>query len=157
MENLILLRKELGFTQTQAARLLGVSIRSYQDYETDKSKEKTIKYDYFVRKFKELLYVDETTGLLSIDKIKSICSEVFKKYEVKSCYLFGSYAKHKETPKSDVDLLIDTSAKGIDFYALCEILRESLHKKVDLIDIKNVSDKPELLSEILKYGIKIYG
>lgn len=157
MENLVLLRKELGLTQTQAAAMFGISMRSYQDYETDKSKAGTIKYNYFINKFKEMLYVDENTGLLTIEKIKTICSKIFKNYDVKSCYLFGSYAKHKETPKSDVDLLVDTSVSGIDFYALCEVLRESLHKKVDLLDIKRVSENHELLSEILKDGIKIYG
>ena len=157
MENIVLLRKELGLTQSQAASLLGISMRSYQDYENNKNKTKSIKYDYILRRFKEMLYVDETTGLLTIEKIKTVCEKIFKNYDIKSCYLFGSYAKGKETPKSDVDLLVDTSVTGIDFYALCELLREALHKKVDLLDIKRVSENNELLSEILKDGIKIYG
>ena len=33
MEKLILLRKELNLTQKEAAKLLGVSFRSYQEYE----------------------------------------------------------------------------------------------------------------------------
>ena len=157
MENLILLRKELNLTQMEAAKILGVSLRSYQEYEENEFKINTIKYKYFVSKFKEMLYVDESTGLLTIDKIKSICAEIFSKYEVRTCYLFGSYAKHKEKPTSDVDLLIDTTVTGIDFYALQEILRVALKKKVDLIDIKRIGETPELLSEILKDGIKIYG
>lgn len=157
MEKLILLRKELSLTQKEAAKILGVSFRSYQEYEENEAKVNTIKYKYFVSRFKEMLYVDESTGLLTIDKIKSICAEVFSKYEVRTCYLFGSYAKHKETPKSDVDLLISTTVSGIDFYALQEILRDALKKKVDLIDIRRVGENPELLSEILEDGIKIYG
>ena len=157
MENIVLLRKELGLTQAQAAAMFGVSMRSYQEYETNKNKIGTIKYKYFVDKYNEMLYIDENTGLLTVEKIKNICSQVFKDYEVRSCYLFGSYAKHKENPKSDVDLLIDTTVSGIDFYALAEILREKLHKKVDLLDIRRTDEFKELLSDILKEGIKIYG
>ena len=69
MENLVLLRKELGLTQTQAAAMFGISMRSYQDYETDKSKVGTIKHNYFINKFKEMLYVDENNPSEPLDKV----------------------------------------------------------------------------------------
>jgi hypothetical protein len=47
------------------------------------------------------------------------------------CYLFGSYAKGKAKPTSDVDFLISADVRGLEFYGLVE--------------------------EILKDGIKIYG
>ena len=133
-----------------------MSLRSYRDYENDSSKKNTVKYKYFVDTFAKMTLIDEETGLLTIDSIKEICKEVFKEYNVRSCYLFGSYAKGKENPKSDVDLLIDTDATGIQFFGLIEKLRVSLHKVVDLLDINQVVKNPELLQEILKDGIKIY-
>ncbi|HJB87374.1 MAG TPA: nucleotidyltransferase domain-containing protein, partial [Candidatus Dorea faecigallinarum] len=74
-------------------------------------------------------FIDEEHGLLTIDDITSKCSEVFKQYNVKSCYLFGSYAKGKATPVSDVDLLISADVKGLRFYGMTEELRNILHAR----------------------------
>ena len=76
---------------------------------------------------------------------------------VKYCILFGSYAKGKETPTSDVDLLISANIKGLKFYGLVEELRVALHKKVDVLDMNQLKNNLELTEEILKDGIKIYG
>lgn len=73
------------------------------------------------------------------------------------CYLFGSYAKGKETPASDVDLLIAANVKGLRFYGLVEELRGALRKKVDVLDMNQLKDNLQLTEEIFKDGIKIYG
>lgn len=52
--------------------------------------------------------MDEEHGLLTRDEIIKAVQNVVKKYPVNSCYLFGSYARAQATPKSDVDLLVDT-------------------------------------------------
>ena len=72
-------------------------------------------------------------------------------------YLFGSYSKGKATDKSDVDILVSVKADGLKYYELIETLRESLKKKVDLLDIEQLNNNPTLVREILKDGIKIYG
>ena len=82
---------------------------------------------------------------------------MFEKYDVNFCYLFGSYAKEKAKPTSDVDLLISVNVKGLKFYGLVEELRTALHKKVDVLDINQLKNNMELIQEILKDGIKIYG
>ena len=102
-------------------------------------------------------YIDEEHGLLTIDDIKRKCSKVLKNYDVNYCYLFGSYAKGKETPVSDVDLLISANIKGLKFYGLVEELRTALNKKVDVLDINQLKSNLELTEEILKDGVKIYG
>ena len=71
--------------------------------------------------------------------------------------MFGSYAKGKETPISDVDLLISANIKGLKFYGLVEELRTVLHKKVDVLDMNQLKENLELTEEILKDGVKIYG
>ena len=73
------------------------------------------------------------------------------------CYLFGSYAKGKATEVSDVDLLISTSVSGMQFYDIVEALREGLKKKVDVLNLEQLRDNTELVNEILKDGVKIYG
>ena len=146
-------RLELNITQEEAARLLNISRRTYQKYETIENNDP--KLDYYVFKFKELNKVDENTGLLSIDKIKAVVSSIMSKYKIKTCYLFGSYAKDKASPSSDIDLLIDFDITGLSYYGLVEELREKLHKKVDLLTLKSIENNAQLMYEILKDGIKI--
>lgn len=151
------LRKSKGLTQKQAADFLGVPARTYFEYEKNPTKQITIKYKYMLEKLYEYGCVNEETGILTIDQIKEICVSVLSKYEVNYCYLFGSYAKGKATPTSDVDLFISTSVTGLKFFGLVEELRTSLNKKVDLLDQKQIANNFELTNEILKDGIKIYG
>ena len=122
------MRTEKKMTQQQVADLVGISLRSYKSYENDEKKQGSLKYKY-----------------------------ILEKYDVNFCYLFGSYAKSKAKPTSDVDLLISANVKGLKFYGLVEEIREALHKKVDVLEINQLKDNLELTQEILKDGIKIYG
>ena len=101
-------------------------------------------------------YIDEETGILELEDIVQKCTEVFERYEVSFCYLFGSYAKGKATQTSDVDILISANVKGIKFYGLVEEIRTALHKKVDVLDMNQLKENIELTEEIFKDGIKIY-
>ncbi len=155
--NLKELRKDKKLTQVECATYLGVPIRTYQNYEIDANKQKSLKYAYMMEKLKQYGFVDEEHGILSIQKIKELCEEVFSPRDVDYCYLFGSYAKGKATETSDVDLLISTPITGLAFFDLVESLRESLKKKVDLLNTDQLKNNPELVNEILKDGVKIYG
>lgn len=151
------LRIEKKMTQQEVADLVGISLRSYKSYENDEKKQGSIKYKYIIEQLLKINFIDENNGLLTIDDIQRKCSEVFEKYEVNFCYLFGSYAKGKETPNSDVDLLISTNVKGLKFYGLVEELRITLRKRVDVLDMNQLKGNLELTEEILKDGVKIYG
>jgi len=151
------LRIQKGLTQTESAKYLGISLRTYQNYENDEQKSGSYKYTYMLEKLSSFGFVDEENGLLTIDVIKAVCNDVLSNYDVSYCYLFGSYAKGKANEKSDVDLLINTTASGLSFYELVESLRESLKKKVDILNQSQLKDNLDLVNEILKDGIKIYG
>ena len=150
-------RLEKKLTQKEAAALLGISLRSYITYENDESKKTTPKYRFIMHEIERINPLDEENGVLSVKDIKSVCEKVLTEYPVDFCYLFGSYAKGKAVGKSDVDLLISTEITGLKFFEITERLRETLHKKVDLLDIKQLVGNESLLREILKEGIKIYG
>ena len=150
------LRIEKELTQKEAANLLGVSLRSYKQYENDKSKVETVKYRYFIDSLTKYKFIDEKHGILSLDKIKTIVSKVLSQYDVSYCYLFGSYATNRAHDKSDVDLLVDTTVTGMDFFGLAEELREELHKKVDLLNQAQLTNNPTLIKEILMKGLRIY-
>ena len=151
------LRLEKRLTQQQVADLVGISLRSYKSYENDETKIATIKYNYIMQKLEEINPIGEEHGIIDIEYIRDKCQKVFEKYDVDFCYLFGSYAKNKATPTSDVDLLISAKVKGLKFYGLVEEVRTALHKKVDVLDVNQLNNNMELTQEILKDGIKIYG
>ena len=151
------LRIEKKMTQQEVADLVRISLRSYKSYENDEEKRDTIKYNYIVEQLSKINYIDEETGILELEDIVRKCTEVFERYEVSFCYLFGSYAKGKATQTSDVDLLISANVKGLKFYGLVEEIRTALHKKVDVLDMNQLKENIELTEEIFKDGIKIYG
>ena len=109
-----------------------------------------------MKTLEKLNFKDEEHGVLTIEQIKRVSQEVFKKYNVEFCYLFGSYAKGKANEKSDVDLLVSVPLDGLKFFELVEMLRMNLKKKVDLLDFNQLNNNPELTYEMLKDGIKIY-
>lgn len=157
MSELKTLRIEKKLTQQQVADLVGISLRSYKTYENEPKKSDTIKYKYIVEILQKTNVIDEEHGILEIDDIIEKCSKIFQNHDVNYCYLFGSYAKGKATPVSDVDLLISANIKGLKFYGLVEEIRMALHKKVDVLDVNQLKDNIELMEEILKDGVKIYG
>ena len=149
--------KQKNLTQVKCAEYLGIPIRTYQNYENDKKKQNSFKYLYMMQKLEQYGLIDESHGILTVEKIKEICTEIFSSYNVDYCYLFGSYSKVKATENSDIDLLVCTEITGIAFYDLVEILREKLNKKVDILNLQQLSENLDLVNEILKDGIKIYG
>ncbi len=151
------IRLQSNLTQEEAAQLLGVTRRTYVNYEAGKIDESSLKYKYVVETLQKATLIDENHGILTIDQIRKICGEIFKDYSVEYCYLFGSYAKGKATEKSDVDLLVAMPVDGMKFFELIEVLREQLKKKIDLLDIAQLENNPTLVQEILRDGIKIYG
>lgn len=157
MKDLKSIRLDKELTQQQAAGIVGISLRSYKSYENDLDKRGNLKYNYIYEKLSQINPIDEEHGIVDLEYISRKCSKVFDKYKINFCYLFGSYAKGKAKDDSDVDLLISTEIKGLKFFGLVEELRNSLQKKVDVIEVAVLKDNVELLEEILKDGIKIYG
>jgi len=151
------LRKHKKLTQAECANFLGIPLRTYQNYETDKSKSESMKYLFMMQKLEEYGFVDENHGILTIQQIKDICNSVFENYNIEYCYLFGSYAKRTATESSDVDLVVSSELSGMKFFDLIEALREGLCKKVDVLTIKQLNENPNLFGEILRDGIRIYG
>ena len=155
-DDLKTLRKSLGLVQEEVAELAGISLRSYKSYENEPQKKGTPIYRFILELLQKKAFVDEDHGKLTLDFIRDKCREVFGQYDVEYCYLFGSYSRAEAKETSDVDLLVSTSVTGMDFYGMAERLRQSLHKRVDLLGLEQLSGNPELLHDILKEGIRIY-
>ena len=152
-------RLKYRLTQEEAANIAGVPLRTYVRYDNDDEYGNILKRERMVELLIEECEITEEKGLLTIAQIKEITSALFEgEYNgfVECCYLFGSYAKGYAKPNSDVDLCVMTDLTGLKFVGLANKLREALHKRVDLIRIKDLSNNMELTQEILKDGIRIY-
>ena len=150
------IRLAAGLTQQQAATITNIPLRTYKRYENDEDKRGTIKYKYIESQLLKESLVDEEHGVLTFDKIKQTCGEIFSKYDVEYALLFGSYAKDEASEVSDVDIVVSTSVTGLNFYGMIEELRVALRKKVDLLTLSQLDNNPELLHEVLKDGIRVY-
>lgn len=152
-------RTQVGITIKEASQISGVPVRTYIRYENDNSYGNVLKRKQILSILREKFDITENNGILSIDRIKECVEEVFSSYkeQISFCYLFGSYAKGYASDSSDVDLCVSTSLTGLSYVGLIEELRQKLCKKIDLIRLNDLSDNFELLSEIMKDGVKIYG
>lgn len=84
-------------------------------------------------------------SVISIPDIKRAIEETLAMHnledKVKSVSLFGSYAKGKATPASDIDLLIDSDSLGLfDIANIQDYLKNKLSKNIDFIS-RDESDK----------------
>ncbi len=154
MSELSSYRNSLNISQSVAAEVLGVSLRTYQRYE-----KSTNLSDNRLKNIKVVLNdkfgVTEEKGILTISGIRSRVIPVLEKHNIEMCILFGSYAKGRANEKSDVDLLVKTDITGLKFFSLVDELYNALSKKVDLITTKQLTTSLELLEEILRDGVKI--
>lgn len=153
-------RTHYGLTQKEVATALNIPVRTYIRYETDDNYGDVLKRQMMMQTLQQKFEITETKGLISLEFIRKTLAELFKtkyKSQVDFCYLFGSYAKGYATETSDVDLCVSTSLTGFAFVGLNEDIRNVLHKKVDLIRLNHLADNQDLLFEIMKDGIKIYG
>jgi predicted nucleotidyltransferase len=70
-------------------------------------------------------------------------------YQLKELYLFGSVAIEKDTPTSDIDLIVkfDGDMNFTKLFGIKHELEDKFHKKVDLLEFDAI--KPELKKYII--------
>ena len=110
-----------------------------------------------LNEFEKMLLVDEMHGILTIEKIQNICNEVFNTSSIRYCYLFGDYAKKCANEKSPVKLLISSRLTGPVYFNMIETIQKKIVKKTEIYIVDRLLYNKELIDEILKNGIKIYG
>ena len=81
--------------------------------------------------------------------------QILKSHGVARASIFGSFVRGEETPKSDVDLLIQApqSMTLFGLGGLCSDLEEALHRSVDLVQYDYI--KPSLRENIMSEKIDI--
>ena len=91
-----------------------------------------------------------------ISYISDALAPVFAAHHVRKAVLFGSYGKGTPEPDSDIDILVDSGLKGLDFVELIEDVSEAVQKDIDLFDICHVEEGSLLHSKIRNTGVVIY-
>jgi len=96
-------------------------------------------------------------NLYSLNDIKTKVANTARRYGVKKVFLFGSYARGKENPGSDIDICIE---KGniqtlFELSGFCQDLEETLGNKVDVVTTVALSE--EFKKQIEKDMVLIYG
>ena len=152
MNKLKQLRKEMGLTQIEAAKICGVSRRTFQTYE-----ETNLDCGTYKNLVNCLKTARGSIPILPLKFIKMKATNIFAKYpQVQCAYLFGSYARGEATSESDIDILIIADPMGLNFYGLASDLEETFKKQVDLLSRKQITDNDDFLARFLIEGIKIY-
>ena len=157
---LLQIRNKYQISQALAASSVGIPLRTYIRYENNNDYGNSLKRESMIQKLMNKYEITEDKGMLSIETIKNELTSLFDseyKGKIEFCYLFGSYAKGYAKGNSDVDLCVSTSLTGLRFAGLSEAIRTVLHKRIDLIRFNNLKNNLELVCEIMKDGIKIYG
>ena len=96
--------------------------------------------------------------IFNINEIKTKLFPVFETTPVYRAILFGSYAKGNPTDKSDIDIVIDSKGEllNIDFYGVLEDITTRLGRRVDLFEITELKNNPEMQSVVEEEGIILY-
>ena len=99
-----------------------------------------------------------TNKIYTLEDIKEKLKHILRTTDVEKAILFGSYAKNNPTKYSDIDLLIDSNGKikGLKFFAIIDLIRETFDKDVDVIEKAEISKNSKIDKEIQKTGVIVY-
>ena len=92
--------------------------------------------------------------MLTISQITQAVKTIAEEFNIKRVSLFGSYAEERNTPQSDVDLLVEFFLPSVSLFTLVDIknrLEELLSVDVDIIHAplpQNSLINPEKVVEI---------
>ena len=102
--------------------------------------------------------MSERDVVITVSDIVQMITPIIKTSPVKRVILYGSYAKGTNTPKSDVDLIIDSNGelKGIDFFVLSAEIAKALPIKSDIFEYREIKPNSAMYNEITKDGVVIY-
>ena len=93
----------------------------------------------------------------TVPELKELLTPIFERNGVRQAVLFGSYAKGTATPRSDVDIMVDSGLRGLAFFGLLEDVASSLETPVDLLDVRQIDSGSRIDREIRESGVRIYG
>jgi hypothetical protein len=153
-------RAEYGLTQKELSEITDIPLRTIENWENGKRTpspwvEKMV-YSYLKQYPKNQHgIITETKGIYEVNQIKDALLPLTLKYDINKIILYGSYAKGKQEPQSDIDLVVDGNIRGIKFFGLLEDVNNALVKSVDLIHLSQIDNNSEIYENVMK-GLVLY-
>jgi hypothetical protein len=153
-------RAEYGLTQKELSEITDIPLRTIENWENGKRTpspwvEKMV-YSYLKQYPKNQHgIITETKGIYEVNQIKDALLPLTLKYDINKIILYGSYAKGKQEPQSDVDLVVDGNIRGIKFFGLLEDMNNALVKSIDLIHLSQIDHNSEIYENVMK-GLVLY-
>lgn len=91
------------------------------------------------------------------ENIVRLVTPIARKYRIEKIYLFGSYARGEADEESDLDFLVfgGENFKLTDILAMGEELRETLHKKVDIYEIREIDSDSDFYRTLMKEKVLV--
>ena len=99
---------------------------------------------------------DMRNTIYTVEQLKNLLTPIFVRNDIRKAVLFGSYGKGVASPKSDIDLFVDSGLRGFAYYGLLDDIVSAVDKKVDLIDVTEVIQGSRIEKEIDGSGVLIY-
>ena len=96
--------------------------------------------------------------MITLVDISTAVSRVLPRYDVREAYLFGSFARGEQKPKTDIDLRIGGGG-SMTFGMLYELtleLEEALVRKVDIVTNPPEHMRPAFRKSIEKDEVRLY-
>lgn len=153
-------RMEYGLTQKDLSEITDIPLRTIENWESGKRTpsqwvEKMV-FSYLKQYPKNQHgIVTKTKGIYEVNQIKEALLPLTFKYDISKIILYGSYAKGKQEPLSDIDLVVDGNIKGIKFFGLLEDVSNAFVKSVDLIHLSQINQNSDIYINVMK-GIVLY-
>jgi predicted nucleotidyltransferase len=153
-------RAEYGLTQKELSEITDIPLRTIENWESGKRTpspwvEKMV-YSYLKQYPKNQHgIITETKGIYEVNQIKDALLPLTLKYDINKIILYGSYAKGKQDPQSDIDLVVDGNIRGIKFFGLLEDVNNALVKSIDLIHLSQIDHNSEIYENVMK-GLVLY-
>jgi hypothetical protein len=148
-------RAEYNITQQELSDITSIPKRTIENWESEKRQpspwvEKLV--ESYIKQFPKNKngIITDGLGVYEVDQIKELFLPLTFKYDINKVILYGSYAKGKADPLSDIDLAIDGGVSGLSFFGLLEEVSQLFVKDVDLLHMKEVEKDSNLMKDILK-------
>ena len=153
-------RAEYHVTQKELSEITEIPLRTIENWESGKRKpspwvEKMIVENLRNRPHNEHGIITDKQGYYIINQIRDLLLPLTFEYEIDKFILFGSYSKGEQDEGSDIDLVVDGTIRGLDFFGLLEDVTNLFVKSVDLIHLSQIEKDSHTYQEVMK-GVVVY-
>ena len=94
----------------------------------------------------------------TIEEIKKMINDIFRKYGIEKAYIFGSYARGEANKESDIDIMIKKGKLKtlLQLSALAYEIEQILKKQIDIVIEETYTEDINYDSETIKLAKSIF-